>query len=614
MASDDENRDEQHPRQVVYTNKARCRDCYRCLRICPVKAIRMAGGQAYVDEERCIACGTCIRECPQGAKQYRHDLGLAQKILDEEMPVAVSLAPSFAAGFTEPGKVPTALRRLGFQYIAETAVGAYHIAAAAKELMHEHPERSAIGSACPAVVRYIEGYRPDVHDRLQPLVSPMIAHGRHLKRTLGEAWRVIFIGPCVAKKAEAERPEYAGVIDCALTFEELATWLERAGIDLAALEPSGFDEIPGGKARLFPVEGGESAASDLVPDPLDPRVVLASGHEEVDQALDDLAAGGRPVLVEPLFCPQGCINGPAIGLEENVYQRRQRLLEYARRPVEGEPAPPADPEDLRAAHAPAVVDAEPVTEEAIAAVFERTGKADPADRLNCGACGYPSCREKAIAVVRGMAEEEMCIPHMRRLAERRGDRIVETNPNGIIILDEALRILSINPAFRAMFNCGDAVVGKAISYLMDPEPFERLTTGETERVDMVAHHEHYGLACQQVLYRLPEEKQLVGIFVDITNLRTTQDQLARIKDETARQARALLEQQMTMAQDMARFLGENTAKSEKLLDSLAHVGRDEEDRGLGGDGGPGGGPGAGPGAGPEEKGRGRCLRDIYTSK
>jgi iron only hydrogenase large subunit-like protein/uncharacterized Fe-S cluster-containing protein len=557
-------------RQVVFTNKARCRDCYRCVRVCPVKAIQMHEGQAYVVDGRCIRCGTCVRECPQGAKSYRNDLEQAKRLLAPGAVVAASVAPSFVAAFPDFQRrcLASALRQLGFAYVGETAVGAYHVAAQTAAVVAARPERHHVCTSCPAVVRYVELYRPELIPALTPVVSPMIAHAKHIRRRLSGDVRVIFIGPCVAKKAEAERPEYAGLVDCVLTFAELREWLEQEQIDLSACEESHFDESPEGEARLFPIEGGSVRTSGWTTDLLAGDVVAASGFEEVRTALDGLTMPDTPNIVEPLFCLQGCTNGPAMLDDRNILARRGDVLGYAA----ANPGKTPDGQfhgDLTTQFKPAPIAAEtPVTEEQIRHVLEITGKSREEDQLNCGACGYANCREKAIAVIRGMAEPEMCIPHMKRLAEQRVDRIIETSPNGIVIVDEHLHILHMNPAFRKFFFCSDAVYGQPISYLMDPEPFVRLASGQETSIEMIAEHERYNLICHQILYSLVEERQHVGIFVNITGSRANQRKLDELRGQTVLQARELLDHQIQMAEQLAKFLGESTAKGENLVEKL----------------------------------------------
>lgn len=562
---------QQKPTQIVFTDKARCRDCYRCVRACPVKAIGVKDGQAFVVEGRCIACGTCIRQCPQGAKAYRNDLERVTRILAGGQIVAASVAPSFAVICADWAwkRLPSALRKLGFGLVAETAVGAYHVARKTAEIVAREPDRSHICTACPAVVSYVEKYQPDLVKALVPVVSPMLAHAAHLKDRLGPLAKVVFIGPCVAKKTEAERPENTGLVDAVLTFKELFEWFERAGIDLQACEESDFDEQPMGQARFFPLPGGLARTASLQTDLLADDCVTASGHEEVKEILRSVREDQRPRLIEPLFCRQGCIDGAGIVSDHNLYGRKIGVLDYAGR----NPGAPAVEEDACADLGKSFLPAGPddaarFSEEQIRKILGQTGKVRDQDQLNCGSCGYASCRDKAIAVLKGLAEPDMCIPYMRRLAEQRTDRICETSPNGIVTLDERLSILSMNPAFRKFFCCSSAIAGRRISYLMDPEPFERLASGDESMVVVTVRHEKYNLTCHEILYKLPEEKQYVGIFVNITSSLANEEKLKELRSETARQARELLEHQVQMAQKMAQFLGESTARGEDLVRNM----------------------------------------------
>jgi len=565
-------------RQIVFTLTARCRDCYRCLRACPVKAIRMEKVQAYVDATRCISCGTCIRECPQKAKTFRNDIEVAEKMIEGGAFVIASIAPSFAAVFTawQRGRLPSALRALGFRYVGQTAHGAFQISAQTARLAQREEGGPQVGTACPAVVNYVEKYRSDLIGNFVPLVSPMVAHARMLKKRFGPESRVVFIGPCVAKKSELQRGDVADAVDCVLTFEELAKWLEQRNINLSTCEESRFDERPVPVAQLYPLPGGMIKTAGLDDDGLNLRHARVDGFENVRAMLESLPAHGKGV-VEPLWCSQGCINGPGIGIDSNLFSRRKEVLEYDRDAVDSGFTPEVEEDVFLGCsfkEEPGAV--RQVSEDEIQRVFERTGKTDPQQQLNCGACGYESCREKAKAVVLGMAEEEMCIPNMRRLAERRTDRIIDTSPNGIIIVDEELTIISMNPTFRKFFSCSNAVLGRHISYLMDPAPFEKLIAGMADSLDITVHHRSYNLLCRELLYIMKEERQIVGIFLNITTQQEHEKKLNEIRSQTIEQANDLLEHQLRMAQQMAQFLGENTARGEALVRKLMSLSEADE--------------------------------------
>jgi iron only hydrogenase large subunit-like protein len=531
----------------------------------------MKNGQAYVDDTRCIACGTCIRECPQQAKSFRQDIEMVQRLIGSGRFVAVSIAPSFAAVFTgwQRRRLPAALRALGFNYVGQTSQGAFQISACTAELMKQDASKTYIGTACPAVVNYIEKYEHDAVKNLIPLVSPMVAHAKMLKKRHGEKSAVVFVGPCVAKKSEILRPDIAGIVDYVLTFKELMAWLEQSSISLSTCEESDFDERPVADAQLYPLPGGSIKTADLEDDGLDRRIVRADGIGSVKEIIESLPRDSKYTLIEPLFCSQGCVNGPGIEKEKNVFERRRDIVEYNDE-IKNDRAAPAL-EEKTFFHASFKKETDllpPVSEEEIQAVLESTGKADPQQQLNCGACGYDSCRDKAIAVVHGMAEQEMCIPFMRRLAERRTDRIIDTSPNGIVILDEDLTIISMNPAFKHFFTCSDAVLGRHISYLMDPAPFEKLISGMADNIDITTAHRPYNLLCRQLMYMLKEERQIVGIFMNITSQQEQERRLKELKSQTVEQANELLEHQVKMAINIAQFLGESTAKGEALVRKL----------------------------------------------
>ncbi len=567
--------------QIVFTLTARCRDCYRCLRACPVKAIRMQNGQAYVDEKRCIACGTCIRECPQQAKTFRNDINIAQSLIDEGHFVAASIAPSFSAVFSkwQHSRLASALRALGIRYVGQTSHGAYQISLESQRLAEEDKTRPHIATACPALINYIEKYQPELVDYLLPLVSPMVAHARLLREKLGKDIKVIFIGPCVAKKSELYRPEVAGVVDCALTFKELNIWLEQKGIDLSMCEESSFDEKPVHKAQLYPLPGGLIKTAGLDDDGLNLKLLRVDSIQGVRELLNGIGESSEHALIEPLFCSQGCINGPGIDPGKNLFERRHDIIEYntETRSISITPEA-ADRELFRATFKKTDSGSSPgsVTEEQIQQILAHTGKQDPEQQLNCGACGYDSCREKAIAVALGMAEPEMCIPYMRRLAERRTDQIFSTTPNGVLMLDSELNILGMNPAFKKFFSCSDVILGRHISYLMDPAPFEKLISGMAENMDTTVFHRPYNLLCRELLYMLKEEKQIVGIFINITSQQEHEKKLKEIRSQTVEQANELLEHQIKMAQNIAQFLGESTARGEELVRKLMSLSEGDE--------------------------------------
>ncbi|MEL4105264.1 [Fe-Fe] hydrogenase large subunit C-terminal domain-containing protein [Oscillospiraceae bacterium WX1] len=552
---------------TVYTVTANCQDCYRCVRVCPVKAISVRDGQACIEDDLCIKCGTCVRECPQHAKTIRSSLYTVKELLAFGRTVAVSVAPSFAALFDghRAARLPAALKKLGFHYVSETAEGALFVT----EETLKRTGHGSICTACPAVINYIEKYKPEYIDKLVPVVSPMIAHGRLLKKRLGHDCAVVFIGPCAAKKLEAQRPENADAIDAVITFNELLSWLQEEGIDLETCPEDGFESFGDlSKARLFPLQGGLLKTGDIDCDGTNADTIHISGAQDVIGMLDIPPAQWSYAIAEPLFCAGGCINGPGITLDKNIFLRKQDIISYA----ENRALPVLTDID-RAVVADATFENDMVDilndyvdEEKINQVLEAQGKLNPELQLNCGACGYESCRDNAIAVTRGMAEPEMCIPYMRRLAQQRTDRIIETSPNGVVILDSELNIIHMNPAFQSMFLCNNGILGRRISYLVDADGYEKMATGAADTYEAI--RSRYGKKYHEQLYKLPVEKQYVGLYTDVTRIKFDAKQIDLIKRQTVEQAKELLDHQIRFSQEMAHFLGKSTARSEELVTRL----------------------------------------------
>lgn len=564
--------------QVVFTNKAKCLDCYRCIRVCPVKAIRMKQGQASVIEELCIDCGTCIRNCPQEAKTYRKDYHRLDSLLENKK-VAVSIAPSFRGllSLEEIKSLPSVLRHIGFSYVSETAVGAYFTSLRTNECFADSSS-SVVAGACPAVVNYIEKYRPDLLNFLADAASPMVLHARILKELLGEDTAIVFVGPCIAKKSEASREEYSELIDIVLTFDEFNEYLEEKNIKYENFEPSDFDDSPINDAKYYPIAGGLLKTSKLSTDMTAVDVVATTGFDELSEVLNILNNDSRKTFIEPLFCNQGCLNGPGIKSEKNLFNRRIDLITNNSLSSKNVNEIRTCSIDLSCNFSDKSYSLQNISEEEINNILLETGNADPSERLNCQACGYASCYDKAVAVARGMAETEMCIPFMRRKAESKSDKIIERSPNGIVILDEHLRIINMNPAFKKYFSCNESIAGKPISYLMDPEPFVKVATGQVAKYEIDVEHKQYGIICHEVIYELKENKQFVGVFVNITNNLEDRSRYDSLRENTINQAKELLEHQIGIAQSFAKLLGESTARGEALVENLMKFAKESNKR------------------------------------
>ncbi len=594
---------------VVSTNPARCRDCYRCVRICPVKAVRVASGQAEVVPELCIECASCVRACPQQAKVVRDDLTGVKAALAAGRTVVASVAPSVAAYFPVQGDpaagltsfepLAHALAALGFAGSGETALGAAMVGPAHKEWTVGHPERwPVIASSCPVVVNLVEQVYPDLVDHIAPVVSPMIAHGRYLKQVYGQDAFVVFIGPCIAKKGEATDTVAAGAVDAALTFDELERWLAERDITLeqtSAVSPVGTSsgETSDGPspARLFPLEGGLLATAKLETDLLSTNILTGSGMGVCQNVLDGIRAGALQVaVVELMACSGGCINGPALENRPSVAISRQRVQRYAA--ARGKQAVPDRSEwpDLFRTYSDRSVPEPAFTEEQIQAALRQVGKYSSEDELNCGSCGYASCREKAIATLKGMAEPTMCIPYMRARAESLNSVVMDLTPNAIVIVDGDLRIQDMSTSAERMFGQSrTSAHGK---------PLQQVIPVITDFV----HVRDTGVPVQNKIVRMPKlnngggelivEKTIVkvagpsvtqgshdlmlAIFRDVTEREQQRQELETLRTETLQRTQEVIAKQMRVAHEIAGLLGETTAETKVVLTQLSKLLRGNE--------------------------------------
>ncbi len=406
---------------LVSTIRERCRVCYTCVRECPAKAIRIAGGQAEVIDARCIGCGNCVRVCSQGAKLVLDSVDGVRELLAGSTPVAACVAPAFPAEFTDVDARGLAgmVRALGFASVHEVAFGADLVAARYRELLDADPERRWIATTCPAVTSYVERFHPDLVSHLAPVVSPMIATARALRQQHGDGLRIVFIGPCLAKKEEAVADQVVGEIDGVLTFAELRRMFAEAGVTPAGVEPRDFDPPRAGKGALFPLSRGMLAAAGIDDDLVEGRIVAAGGHGEFQEVIREFDTADLEVQLLEVLCCTGCAMGPGMTTQAPAWNRRQRISQHVQRTLGREGARDAAARDRAAvagldlSRGYAADDQRLVapSPEDLRGILDRMGKRQPDDELNCGACGYPTCREHALAIHEGLAENEMCLPY-----------------------------------------------------------------------------------------------------------------------------------------------------------------------------------------------------------
>jgi iron only hydrogenase large subunit-like protein len=555
----------------IFTEKRECQDCYKCVRNCPVKAIKVEGGYASVVPELCVFCGQCVSICPNGAKRVRDDLARARQLPALKPRVLVSLAPSFVSEFPDvrPEQMIHALKQLGFFGVSETALGAQQVSAQAAALMQAQPGKILVSSACPTVVSYLQKHQPDGSRLLTGLLSPLLTHCIMLRQTFGPDIGIVFIGPCIAKKIEAD--QHPELLDVALTFEDLRRWFEQGKIAPEKITATADDRfIPESAAEgaMYPVDGGMIAGMKSVCAVNDGSLMAFSGLGAIRRALEGIGEmkSGPGLFLELLACEGGCVNGPKTARRDATVIKRRRVLQSVH------PAKVALPRQPEVATKSNFVVEQPAAvnypDAQIREALRNVGKFSSDDELNCGGCGYDSCREFAIALINRKAERAMCVTYMRKLAHKKANALIQKMPSAVVIVNDDLRIIEFNAVFVSLF-AGDRAPGGdgAVSIegvrLSEVMPFANLfhnvlKTGE-DILDRDLRFQNTIL--HATIFNIEKHCLVGGIIQDITKP-------AVQKAQVIRKAQEVIQKQLATTQQIAYLLGENAAESEITLNSI----------------------------------------------
>ncbi len=551
--------------------KSNCKNCYKCIRHCPVKAIRFSGNQAHIIENECILCGQCFVVCPQNAKQIVDETEKAKVLLRSGEPVIASLAPSFVANYEGVGidAMRDALKRLGFYDVEETAIGATIVKKEYERMLKEDERDIVITSCCHSINLLIQKYFPASLEYLADVVSPMQAHCIDIKKRYPNA-KTIFIGPCVAKKDEAEH--YGGIVDAVLTFEELTNWLKEENIELK----QDMDSNEESRARFFPTTGG--ILKTMTQDAPGYTYIAIDGIENCVDALKDIEDGKtHKCFIEMSACSGSCIGGPVM----EKYHRSSPIKDFitianyaGRKDFDVDEL---NNVEIKKQFTYIEHKLQTPSETEIFNVLRQMGKFKPSDELNCGSCGYNTCREKAIAICQGKAEISMCLPFLKDKAESFSDTIVKNTPNGLIVLNDNLEVQQINEAARRMMNIRSSadILGDLVIRIMDPQDFvEVLSSGRNIHNKRVYLAEYKRYVEQSVVYD-QDSHLLVGIMRDITDEENEREKKENISRQTIEVADKVVDKQMRIVQEIASLLGETAAETKIALAKLKESIQDE---------------------------------------
>lgn len=543
--------------------KSNCKNCYKCIRHCPVKSIRFSGNQAHIIGNECILCGQCFVVCPQNAKEISSEVEKAKVLIQSGDPVYVSLAPSFIANYENIGikGMRKALKKLGFFDVEETAIGATIVKNEYERMVKDDKRDVIITSCCHSVNLLIQKYYQNMLPYLADVLSPMLAHARDIKTRNAKA-KVVFVGPCVSKKDEADF--YEGYVDAVLTFEELTEWLKDAGI----APESDMDDFNESRARFFPTTGGILKTMALQNDKY--TYMAVDGVENCKECLKDIESGNvHNCFIEMSACVGSCVGGPVMEkYHRSPVKDYTAVAKYAGDKDFSVNQP--EPLEIRKHFVPIEHTLQMPSEAEINAELREMGKYRKEDELNCGSCGYNTCREKAIAVLQGKAEISMCLPYLKDKAESFSGCIVNNTPNGLFVLNENLEVQQINAAARKIMNLRSAsdILGEPVVRIMDPAVFLQVLSTKRNVRDQRIYLAEYKKYVEETVVYDATYHLLICIMRDVTDEETEREKKENISRQTIEIADKVVDKQMRVVQEIASLLGETAAETKIALTKL----------------------------------------------
>ena len=547
-------------REILGLKKTNCKSCHKCIRNCAVKSIRFTAGQAHIVEDECILCGRCFAVCPQDAKVIASDMEKV-RIMLQTGTVYASIAPSFAASYPGVGidALEDALKKLGFAGAEETAVGATIVKKEYERILDEEKPNILVSSCCSSINLMLRKYYPEALFTLAPVITPMQAHCRDIKRRHPEA-KTVFIGPCISKKSEAAEED---AVDAVLMFDEFNRWLREEGIELGRRE----DIREGGRARVFPTAGGIIETMDKNPEY---TYVAVDGVKKCMDVLDEIKEGRlHNCFIEMSACEGSCADGPILDKMKNTpAQNYLQVVRYAEK--EDFAVEKYAKEEIAAVYGPFELEAEQPSEAEIKAMLLKMNKLSKEDELNCGSCGYCTCREKAIAIIQGKAEISMCLPYMLSQMENLSDSVVANFPDAILVLNDELEIQKINPKAKKILRIRDEsdVMGEHIGRLLDPEPFEMVMLKKKDLMYEQLYLAEYECYVEQTIIYNREGHQFICILCDITADMALREKKLANQNQAFEIANDMAKKQLKIVQSIASLLGETTADTLIALEHL----------------------------------------------
>ena len=546
-----------------------CRNCYKCIRHCPVKSIRFENNQAHIVHDECILCGECFVVCPQNAKEIRNDVDKVKEVIKSGRPVYASVAPSFVGNYDGANitMFANALKKLGFTDAEETALGANIVKNEYERMIERNDSNVIISSCCHSINTLIQKYYPAALPFLAHVMSPMQAHCKEIKKAHPDAFTV-FIGPCISKKDEADK--YPEFVDAVLTFEELTGWFNDKEVKIEYCE----DQSPKGRSRLFPTTGGILRSMKRNHDIC--TYISVDGVENCKNAIQDIIDGKvNRCFIEMSACVGSCIGGPAMDKRKSPIGDFMRVDEYAGNDDFVMDIPAS--EELTKEMKYIGINRQKPGSKAIEEILKKMGKNSPADELNCGSCGYETCRDKAMAVYFGKSDINMCMPYLIEKAESFSDTIIKNTPNAIFVLNESLEIQQMNKTAREMFNIKNIhdVLNEPVVRILDPLPFVNVLNDGVNIRDKKVYLAEYNKYVEQTIILDRSYHIMICFMRDVTEEELQKNKKETMSKNTVDIADKVIEKQMRVVQEIASLLGETTAETKIALTKLKESLNDE---------------------------------------
>jgi iron only hydrogenase large subunit-like protein len=560
--------------QAIYTEKSNCQDCYKCIRQCPVKAIKIEDHSASIIPELCIECGHCILICPKGAKRFRNDVNAVKMLLQTGSTVIASIAPSYTSEYDayESSQFISALKKLGFWNVSETALGADIYNNETVKYLSNKQSGLFLSSCCPSVVNLIQKYYPQHEDKLLTIPSPMYLHAQLLKEYYGNKIKVVFIGPCISKKTEATINP--GLVDAVLTYTELNSWLEDEKIVIADQKVESdvnFMPYPAKEGHLYPIDGGliEGLKKEKIKKTFNYQAF--SGTNNIKNLLNTLGVEEEktPVFLELMACAGGCVNGPTTTKEKSILSKIINTRNTYEKPDCDHNAELNKPyfRITNKLHKTSENTKVP-DEEEIQEALQSVGKTSEKDELNCSGCGYESCRSFALALLLGKAERSMCVSYMRKVAHNKASVLLQKMPYGVFMVDEDLKIIESNYNFAKilgsevedLFADIPGLEGACLDLLIPSNKLfsNFISSGEESlEKDIRINKKIFHLS----LFTIQKHKILCGLIQSINSA-------GIIEDEVVKRTRAVIQENLSTVQKVAYLLGENASRTEVILNSI----------------------------------------------